>query len=146
METIDEILAKMKGQQMIYNDIVVTILGYCIGVGEKGQDVEIYLNSGQTIYTDICKVFNVIKKFHPIHEQAVILQKQEEKKLTVCSGVVVAELRDMMLDQLRQLKTNPTKEVIAQSKAINETISQFTNLARAELEYKKFALVAMQRK
>lgn len=138
MKTIDTRLAEMKGQQWIYNDIVVEVLGHVMNAGEKGQDIEIYLNSGQTIYTDIFKIENVINKFHPIHEQAVILQKQENNRLTVCSGDVVTEVRDLLMDQLRTIRANPTKEVIAQSKAINDTINQFTNLARTELEYKKF--------
>ena len=128
----------MKGQQWIYNDVVVEILGCMVGTGETGQEIEIYLNSGNTIYTDYVNIEKVIKKFRPLHEQALILQRNEEKKLTVCAPSTTSEIRDLLMDQLHALRNNPSKEVIAQSRAINETVNQFTLLAKAELEYKKF--------
>ncbi len=131
-------LDELKGKEWIYNDIAVTVLGSCITGG--GKDVEIYLNNGKTIYTDFAKLPSVISKFRPIAEQARILQKQEDSRLSVCSGDIVSELRDTLINQFREIRANPSKEVLAQSKAVNDTVNQFTNLARTELEFKKMAM------
>ncbi|MDE5975389.1 MAG: hypothetical protein K2G69_02440 [Muribaculaceae bacterium] len=133
-ETIRQI-EEMKGGDWIYNDRVVTILGSC--PTNEGKEIEIYLNNGETIYTDYVNVSRVLNRFHPVAEQARLLQKKTDNTLSVCSGDVISELRDTLLSQIRKLHDNPTKETLAQSKAINETINQFTNLARTELEYKK---------
>lgn len=136
-------LDDMKGKEWIYNDVAVTILGFVIIGG--GEEIEIYLNNGRTIYTDFVKVGKVLNKFHPVAEQARLLQAQQDRTLNTCSNDIVSEMRDTLLAQLREIRTNPTKEVIAQSKAVNETINQFTNLARTELEFKKMVIQMRQK-
>lgn len=136
-------LEEMKGKEYTYNDRVVTVLGSCAING--GKEVEIYLNSGETIYTDFTKLPNVVAKFRPIAEQARLLQEQKDRQLNVCSNDIVSEMRDILLTQLREIRQNPTKEVLAQSKAVNDTINQFTNLARTELEFKKMAVTMRKR-
>lgn len=131
-------LDEMKGKEWIYNDMAVTILGSVIIEG--GKEIEIYLNNGNTIYTDFVKVGKLLDKFRPVAEQARLLQVQRDRTLNVCSGDIVQEMRDSLLAQLREIRANPTKEVLAQSKAVNETINQFTNLARTELEFKKMVI------
>lgn len=131
-------LDDMKNKEWIYNDRVVTVLGsYFI---EGGKEVEIYLNNGETIYTDFAKLPKLIERFRPVAEQARILQAQQDRTLNTCSNDIVSEMRDTLLAQLRAIRANPTKEVLAQSKAVNETVNQFTNLARTELEFKKMAM------
>lgn len=141
-KTITLRLEEMQDKEWIYNDRVVTILGHCIIDG--GNEVEIYLSNGETIYTDFVKLAKVIDKFHPVAEQARLLQERQDRTLSVCGNNIVNEMRDALLEQLRAIRTNPSKEVLAQSKAVNDTINQFTNLARTELEYKK--MMAQMRK
>lgn len=131
-------LDEMKNKEWIYNDRVVTVLGsYFI---DGGKEVEIYLNNGETIYTDFAELPKLLERFRPIAEQARILQAQQDRALNTCSNDIVSEMRDTLLAQLREIRANPTKEVLAQSKAVNETVNQFTNLARTELEFKKMAM------
>lgn len=132
-------LGAMIDRDFIYRNNVVRVLNFMVGTGEKGNDIEIYLNDGRTIDTNYVKVQKILEDFQPLQEQARVLQRRESATLSVCGGGVVTELRDTLLDQLRAIRENPSKEVLAQSKAVNETVSVFTNLARAELEYKKFS-------
>lgn len=131
-------LDEMKSKEWIYNDCVVTVLGSIMVDG--GKEIEIYLNNGQTIYTDFTRIGKLLDKFRPVAEQARLLQAQQDRTLSTCSQDIVSEMRDTLLAQLREIRANPSKEVLAQSKAVNETISQFTNLARTELEFKKMAI------
>lgn len=131
-------LDDMKGNEYTYNDRVVTVLSYMFIDG--GKEVEIYLNSGETIYTNYATLPKVLDKFHPIAEQARILQKQADNRINVCSGDIVSEIRDTLLAQLREIRENPSKEVIAQSKAVNDTVNQFNQLARTELDFKRMAM------
>ena len=137
-ETLETQLSEMKGNEFIYRGAVIEILEYMIGTGDEGNDVEIYLNNGQTIYANYLDVKKHIANFTPITEQARALQKKQDMQLSVCAGSVVTELRTTLIEQIRILRENPSKEVLAQSKMINDTINQFTNLARTELEYKRF--------
>lgn len=125
----------LKDRDLIRKDKVVRILDSC--VISSGRSIEIYLNTGETLYTDISKLKSVLDEFTPLQQQAAILQKREARKLSVCTNDVVGELRDTLLAQLKEIRKNPSKEVIAQSKAVNDTINQFTNLAKTELEFKK---------
>lgn len=125
---------EMKGQQYIYNNVVVEFLGLCVGVGETLSEVEIYI-SGQTIYTDYLKAGKVLDQFQPIQEQAMILQKQQDKTLSVIPKSEVEEVRGIMLDQLRELRSNPSKETIDKSRATNETVNTLLNVYKTTLEY-----------
>lgn len=136
---MDEELKRWKeGGPFIHNDRVVEILYYVYGSGVSGLDVEIYLKDGSSIQTDMTKLPKIMKQWHPIHEQAVILAREEAKKGSVLNQDVVGELRETILDQIRKLKDNPSKEAIEQSKALNATITTFTNLAKTELDFRRF--------
>lgn len=135
-EAYAKTLEEMKGKQWIYKDTVVEILGYILGTGESGNDVEIYTNK-RTIETNLFQLPKVLKSFHPIHKQAQLLAREESKKLTVLDSDVIGEIRETVMAQIRRLKENPNEETIKQSKAINEGINTLTNLARTELEYRR---------
>lgn len=49
----------MKNRPWVYKNKVVEILGYADGVGEEGDEVEIYLNDGTTIE---CLMINLSRK------------------------------------------------------------------------------------
>ena len=136
-------LDEMKNKEWIYNDRVVTVLGSCFIEGAK--EVEIYLNSGETIYTDFAKLPRILERFRPVAEQVRLLQAHQDRQLNTCNNDIVSEMRDTLLAQLREIRANPTKEVLAQSKAVNDTVNQFTNLARTELEFKKMAMQMRKR-
>lgn len=128
-------LEDLKNQQMEYNGMVVTILGYAI-TGDSGNDVEIYTNR-LTIESNLFQINKTLKKFRPIHEQARLLAKEQQKKMTVLDSDSLNEIRDTVLTQIRMLRENPSEENIKMCKAVNESITTLTNLARTELEYRR---------
>lgn len=131
-----EILEEMKGKKWIYKNEFLELLGYSFGSGESGLEVEIYTNRG-TVYTDKFRVSEKLKEFTPTQELTMAIIREERKKQTTLTTEAVNELRETVLDQIRKLKENPDAATIQQSKAINESITAITNLARTELEYRR---------
>ena len=62
IESIER-LKQMKNRPWVYRNSVVEILGYADGVGEDGDEVEIYLNDGRTIECRITELSSKLKEF-----------------------------------------------------------------------------------
>lgn len=133
-----EELEKWKRQgEFVWNDRVVQILYYVSNTGVSGNEFEIYFKDGSTLMTDVIKLPRQMRQWHPIHEQAVLLAREEAKKTTTLNPEVIKDLRTVVLDQIRRLKEHPDRDTIAQTKAINESIGALCNIARTEIEYRK---------
>lgn len=134
---IEELEGWKKKGEFIWNDRVVQILYYVANTGMSGNEFEIYFKDGSSLLTDVIKLPRIMKQWHTIHPQAVLLAKEEAKKNTTLDATIIKDIRATVLDQIKALRENPTKETIAQTKAINESIGALCNVARTEIEYRK---------
>lgn len=137
-KTLAEELAEMKDKAYVYQDEEVVVLQSAYGVGDYGDMVEIYLNNGKTIECTIGALRSKMKQFQPIGKQVVIHTQAVLNKVSTLQPNVVGELRESLLDQIRRIRTNPSKEVIEQSKQVFQGVNTFANLAKVELEYRKY--------
>lgn len=131
-----EKLEKMKGSAFVYRGELVELLGYVDHVGEDGDEVEIYLNNGKTIE---CKLVNLEKKLEEFRNAEGVVRVMATRKLDNVGSVapnVIQELRDTILGSIRELKTDAGK--VNQAKQIFQGVNTMINLAKMELEYRKY--------
>lgn len=131
-----EKLKHMKGKPFVYKNKVVEILGYADGVGEEGEDVEIYLNDGTTIECLRMNLYRKLKEFGDATGTVVVLANHKLDNVSSMKPSVMQELRDTILQSIREVKDDPGK--VNQAKQIFQGVNTMINLARAELEYRKY--------
>lgn len=135
IESLEQ-LEKMKGGAYIYRGELVELLSYADHVGEDGDEVEIYLNNGKTIE---CKIPHLGKKLQEFKSAEGAVRIMASRKMDSVSSVapnVMGELRDTILDSIRTLKQDPG--TVNQAKQIFQGVNTMINLAKMELEYRKY--------
>jgi len=131
-----EKLKDMTNKPYLFNKEEVVILGYCDGTGDDGTDVEIYLNNGKTIIYQMCDLLIKLEMFKPITKNVIVLANQRLNKVSTINPTIIEEMRDITLNTIREIKTGKTD--INQVKQIFQGINTLTNLAKTELDYRKY--------
>lgn len=129
-------LEQMKGGAFIYRSELVELLAYADHVGEDGDEVEIYLNNGKTIE---CKLSDLGRKLTEFRSAEGAVRVMASRKMDSVSSVapnVMGELRDTILDSIRTLKQDPG--TVNQAKQVFQGVNTMINLAKMELEYRKY--------
>ena len=129
-------LEQMKGGAFIYRGELVELLGYADYVGEDGDDVEIYLNNGKTIECKIANLGGKLKEFKSAEGAVRIMASRKIDSVSSVAPNVMGELRDTILDSIRTLKKDPG--TVNQAKQIFQGVNTMINLAKMELEYRKY--------
>lgn len=138
METIEAIqkLKKMKGKPYVYKNKVVEILNYADGVGEEGDEIEIYLNDGTTIECLMINLARKLREFRDATGTVVVLAHQKLDNVSSMKPSVMQELRDTIMQSIREVKADPAK--VNQAKQVFQGVNTMINLARTELEFRKY--------
>ena len=126
----------MKNSPWVYKNKVVEILGYADGVGEDGDEIEIYLNDGTTIECLMINLGRKLKDFTPATGTIVTMAHHKLDQVSSMKPTVMQELRDTIMDSIRGLKEDPSK--VEQSKQIFQGINTMINLAKTELEFRRY--------
>ena len=129
---------KIANKAYIYNGQEVVILGYCDNTGDNGDEVEIYLNNGKTLEWNISDLILKLERFRPITNTVVVLANERLNQVSSVNHTIIQTMRDTILSQIKAVKESPTPEVINQSKQIFQGVNTLTNLAKTELEYRKY--------
>ncbi|GHT05037.1 hypothetical protein AGMMS49525_11960 [Bacteroidia bacterium] len=136
METIEK-LKGMLNTPMLHLGSEVEILSYVDGVGVNRDSIEIYLSNGKTLCGHIGNLNKLIDQFTPITPTVVALANSRIAKVSSVDPDVLLEIRDTVLAQIKALK-NPQKETIAQSKQVFQGVNTLINLAKTELDYRRY--------
>ena len=131
-----EQLKRMNKRPWVYRNKVVEIIGYADYVGEDGDEVEIYLNDGRTIECKINKLGEKLREFGSATGTVVTLAHQKLDEVSSIRPDVVQELRETVLESIRAIKSDASK--INQAKQIFQGVNTMLNLAKTELEYRKY--------
>lgn len=137
MKTIER-LQQMVNNAFIYNGQEVVILGYCDNTGDNGDEVEIYLNNGKTLEWNITDLILKLDRFRPVTNTVVVLANERLNQVSSVNHTVIQNMRDVILEQIKAVKESPTPEVINQAKQVFQGVNTLTNLAKTELEYRKY--------
>lgn len=126
----------MKKRPWVYKNKVVEILGYADGVGEEGDEVEIYLNDGTTIECLMINLSRKLKEFGSATGTVVVMANHKLDQVSSMQPNVLHELRNTILESIREVKSDPSK--VSQAKQIFQGVNTMINLAKTELEFRKY--------
>jgi len=137
METIER-LKKMVNKPFLYNNEQVVVLNYCDGTGEDCDEVEIYLNNGKTLCYKIYDLKMILERFKPITSTVIVLANERLNQVSTINPGIIQDLRDAVLDQIKSLKESPTPVTIIQAKQTFQGVNTLINLAKTELDYRRY--------
>lgn len=131
-----ERLETMVNKPFLYRNEEVVILGICPGTGDNGDEVEIFLNNGKTLVFNYINLPAKIEQFKPISAQVIVLANNKLDSVSTVNPSIIQQLRDTVLQQIEAVKHNP--EAVGQAKQVFQGVNTLINLAKTELEYRKF--------
>lgn len=134
--TAIERLQGMVNKAFMYNNQEVVILGCCTNTGDNGEEVEIYLNNGKTLEWNISDLVIKLDRFRPISNTVIILANERMNQVSTINPDVINNLSKTILAEIEAVKADPGR--VAQSKQIFQGVSVLTNLAKTELDYRKY--------
>lgn len=135
MSALDR-LKEMVGKPFLYKNEEVVILNYCEGTGDDGDEVEIYLNNGTTLVFSYINLPSKLEKFKPVSAQVIVLANRRLDSVSTVSPTIIQQLRDTVMQQIDAVKKAPS--AVAQAKQVFQGVNTLVNLAKTELEYRKY--------
>lgn len=135
MEAIEK-LKGMVNKAFLYNNEEVVIIGICDYTGENGDEVEIYLNNGKTVEWSMYDISMKIDRFRPISNTVIILANERLNSVSTVNPTVLQDLRDTVLSEIKRVKEDPG--AVGQAKQVFQGVNTLINLAKTELEYRRY--------
>lgn len=135
MNTLER-LQGMVNKPYLYRNEEVVVLGYCEGTGDDGDEVEIYLNNGKTLVFNYINLPAKLEQFKPVTTQVIVLANKRLDAVSTVTPGIIQKLRDTVLQQIENVKSSP--EHVSQAKQVFQGVNTLINLAKTELEYRKF--------
>lgn len=77
-----------------------------------------------------------LERFKPISNRVIVLANERLNQVSTINPTVIGSLSQTILAEIEAVKANPSW--VAQSKQIFQGVSVLTNLAKAELDYRKY--------
>lgn len=131
-----ERLKDMVGKPFLYKNEEVVVLNYCEGTGDDGDEVEIYLNNGTTLVFNYINLPSKLEKFKPVSTQVIVLANRRLDSVSTVNPTIIQQLRDTVMQQIEAVKKDPS--AVAQAKQVFQGVNTLVNLAKTELEYRKY--------
>lgn len=135
MDSIDK-LRDMVNKPFIYSNEEVVILGFCDCTGDNGDEIEIYLSNGKTLIFNMCELITRLERFRPITKNVIIVANEKLNQVSSVNPSILKDMRDLILSQIKAVKDDPA--AIGQAKQVFQGVNTLINLAKTELEYKKY--------
>ena len=135
MNTLER-LQGMVNKPYLYRNEEIVVLGYCDGTGDDGDEVEIYLNNGKTLVFNYINLPAKLEQFKPVTTQVIVLANKRLDAVSTVNPGTIQKLRDTVLQQIENVKSSP--EHVSQAKQVFQGVNTLINLAKTELEYRKF--------
>lgn len=135
MSALDR-LNEMVGKPFLYKNEEVVVLNYCEGTGDDGDEVEIYLNNGTTLVFSYINLPGKLEKFKPVSAQVIVLANKRLDSVSTVNPTIIQQLRDTVMQQIEAVKKDPS--AVAQAKQVFQGVNTLVNLAKTELEYRKY--------
>ncbi len=135
MDSIDK-LRGMVNKPFLYNNEEVVILSFCDCTGDNGDEIEIYLSNGKTLIFNMCELITRLERFRPITKNVIIVANEKLNQVSSVNPSILKEMRDLILSEIKAVKEDPA--AIGQAKQVFQGVNTLINLAKTELEYKKY--------
>ncbi len=135
MDVLDR-LKDMVNKPFLYKNEEVVILNYCEGTGDDGDEVEIYLNNGQTLVFNYINLPAKLEKFKPVSARVIVLANKRIDSVSTVNPTIIQQLRETVMQQIEAVKKDPS--AVNQAKQVFQGVNTLVNLAKTELEYRKY--------
>ncbi|MFV0402438.1 MAG: hypothetical protein ACK5KV_00475 [Bacteroides graminisolvens] len=135
MDPLDR-LRSMVNKPFLYKNEEVVVLGLCEGTGDDSDEVEIYLNNGTTLVFNYINLSAKLEQFKPVTANVIVLTNKRLDSVSTINPSIIQQLRDTVLEQIVQVKQNPGS--VNQAKQVFQGVNTLINLAKTELDYRKF--------
>src|SRR3712207_9042943 len=102
----------------------------------RSDEIEIYLNNGKTLVFNMCDLLLRLERFRPVTANVIVLANERLNAVSSVNPSILKEIRDTVLDQIRSVKENP--QSVAQAKQVFQGVNTLINLAKTELDYRRY--------
>ena len=115
-------LKEMVNKPFLYQNEEVVILNYCDG--------------GKVLVFSMFDLASKLNRFRPITNTVVVLANERLNKVSTVNPTILQDLRNLVLQQIKDVKEDPSK--VSQAKQVFQGVNTVINLAKTELEYRKY--------
>lgn len=77
-----------------------------------------------------------LNRFRSITNTVVVLANERLNKVSTVNPTILQDLRNLVLQQIKDVKEDPSK--VSQAKQVFQGVNTVINLAKTELEYRKY--------
>lgn len=77
-----------------------------------------------------------LNRFRSITNTVVVLANERLNKVSTVNPTILQDMRDLVLQQIKDVKEDPNK--VNQAKQVFQGVNTLINLAKTELEYRKY--------
>lgn len=84
----------------------------------------------------MCELITRLERFRPITKNVIIVANEKLNQVSSVNPSILKDMRDLILSQIKAVKDDPA--AIGQAKQVFQGVNTLINLAKTELEYKKY--------
>ena len=77
-----------------------------------------------------------LERFKPVTSQVIILTNKRLDSVSTVNPTIIQQMRDTILKQIEAVKESPA--AVNQAKQVFQGVNTLINLAKTELEYRKY--------
>ena len=136
MSELKERLDAMVHGNFVYRNEVVELLAYVLCTGDDENEYELMLSNGRTLTGNMNHLSNKLDEFISADKTISTVVDHRMKKVTSFDSDVMFQLRDAVLESIQNVRKDPKS--VSQAKQIFQGVNTMINLAKTELEYRKY--------
>lgn len=88
------------------------------------------------MYISTFDLASKLNRFRSITSTVVILANERLNKVSTVNPTILQDMRNLVLQQIKDVKEDPNK--VNQAKQVFQGVNTLINLAKTELEYRKY--------
>lgn len=136
MKTLHERMEDMDKGHYVYKGEVVQILGHVLHTGDDGDEYEILLSNGRTLTGWMGGLEKKLEEFTSADGTVAAVVEHRMSQVSTFTPNVMSQLRDAVLDSIRSVREDPKS--VAQAKQVFQGVNTLINLAKTELDFRKY--------
>lgn len=136
MKTLHERMEDMDKGYYVYKGEVVQILGHVLHTGDDGDEYEILLSNGRTLTGWMGGLEKKLEEFTNADGTVAAVVEHRMSQVSTFTPNVMSQLRDAVLDSIRAVREDPKS--VSQAKQVFQGVNTLINLAKTELDFRKY--------
>lgn len=136
MKTLVERMQEMDRGHYVYKGEVVEVLGHVLYTGDDEDEYELLLSNGRTLTGKMDNLENKLTEFVSADKTVATVVDHRMNQVSSFAPNVMSQLRDAVLDSIRSVREDPKN--VNQAKQVFQGVNTLINLAKTELEYRKY--------